>query len=113
MITNKTTFTITLDSIIQHYVANMLKWLQDYSKDDLESSIGELDSFSANAKDLSRRNVNTIERLFESGFTHMLLSEQDFDTIEQAEIDNENWEILVVVEFNKELVRIPGKVVGW
>ena len=108
----KTTFTITLDSIVRHYMANKLEWLENYSKEDLESSIGELALFSARAEALSKRNPYTIKELFESDCTYLLLSEEDFYTIKQAEIDKEGWEILVT-NFDKEIVRIPGEDVGW
>lgn len=111
--TTKITFAIKLESIRENYMANMLEWLQNYSKTDFEASIEELALFSINSKELARRNIDAIKRLFDNGSTFMLLSKEDFDVIEQAEIDKEKWEILVEDMFGKEIVRIPGEDVGW
>ena len=109
----KTTFAITLESLRKNYMTNMLEWLQNYSKTDFEASIEELALFSINSKELARRNIDAIKRLFDNGSTFMLLSKEDFDVIEQAEIDKEKWEILVEDKFGKEIVRIQGEDVGW
>lgn len=111
--TTKTTFAITLESIRENYMTNMLEWLQNYSKTDFEASIEELALFSINSKELARKNIDAIKRLFDNGSTFMLLSKEDFDVIEQAEIDKEKWEILVEDLFGKEIVRIQGEDVGW
>ena len=111
--TTKTVFTISLNSITEHYVANMLEWLQNYSKDNLEGTVHELQQFARNAKALTRGMIDTIKQLFDGGSTFMLLSKEDFDIIEQAEIDKEKWEIHVVNEFGQTIVRIPGEDVGW
>jgi hypothetical protein len=110
--TSKTTFTVTLDSIIKNYSTNMLEWLKDlHHEGETDMFAEDLASFSNYLLGLRGGHTVAIRELFD-GQTLMLLSTSDFDEIEQAEKNDEAWELLVVDD-GSEIVRLNRKQVNW
>lgn len=111
----KSTFIVTLNSIIVNYSANMLKWLSCPLKDrEMDVFVEELNSFNNYLRGLQGGHTVAIRDLFGvKAQTPHLLNAADMYTLEQAEKNNEAWELLVVDDDGAEVVRLDQKQVNW
>ena len=113
-ITTKTTFVVTLDSIIENYSGNMLDWLKSLWQDkEMDTFAEDLASFSNYLMGLRASHTVAIRELFDWGQTFNLVSANDMDELELAEKNNEAWELLVIDNDGSEIILLDRKHVNW
>jgi hypothetical protein len=116
--TTKTTFIVTIDSIIHTYSSNMVErlksFLQDEAMDDFAEVLASFNKYFSGMRGARRGgSALAIRELFGHGHTFDLLDKKTMEELELAKKNDEPWELLVTDNDGSEIVCLGPKHINW